>query len=84
MVKDVLGSLLLLGGALWLWLGLVQAQRRQLRLLITSILRRKKAILILDRIAFFYDGGRRRMQSMHPFPQQNIFRCGTRNRCLKT
>jgi len=29
----VLGSLLLLGGALWLWLGLVQAQRRQLRLL---------------------------------------------------
>ena len=33
MVRDVLGSLLLLGGALWLWLGLVQAQRRQLRLL---------------------------------------------------
>ena len=32
-VRDVLGSLLLLGGALWLWLGLVQAQRRQLRLL---------------------------------------------------
>ena len=33
MVRDMLGSLLLLGGALWLWLGLVQAQRRQLRLL---------------------------------------------------
>ena len=33
MVRDALGSLLLLGGALWLWLGLVQAQRRQLRLL---------------------------------------------------
>lgn len=33
MVRDVLGSLLLLGGALWLWLGLVQASRRQLRLL---------------------------------------------------
>ena len=33
MVRDVLGSLLLLGGALWLWLGLVQAQRRQRRLL---------------------------------------------------
>ena len=33
MVRDVLGSLLLLGGALWLWLGLVQAPRRQLRLL---------------------------------------------------
>lgn len=33
MVRDVLGSLLLLGGALWLRLGLVQAQRRQLRLL---------------------------------------------------
>ena len=33
MVRAVLGSLLLLGGALWLWLGLVQAQRRQLRLL---------------------------------------------------
>ena len=31
MVRDVLGSLLLLGGALWLWLGLVQAQRQQLR-----------------------------------------------------
>lgn len=42
MVRDVLGSLLLLGGALWLWLGLVQAQRRQLRLLeeLTELRRR--------------------------------------------
>ena len=39
MVRDVLGSLLLLGGALWLWLGLVQAQRRQLRFRRETLLR---------------------------------------------
>ena len=48
MVRDVLGSLLLLGGALWLWLGLVQAQRRQLRLLeeLASAIRFRRETLL--------------------------------------
>ena len=44
MVRDMLGSLLLLGGALWLWLGLVQAQRRLLEELAASLEQMASAI----------------------------------------